>query len=51
MEQQKTQPPREVKVYAEKTQPTDSGKQEKLPLAASAVDPLEEEEQLVVQNG
>ena len=51
MEQQKTQPPREVKVYAEKTQPTDSGKQEKLPLAASAVDPLEEEEQLAVQNG
>lgn len=51
MEQQKTQPPREVKVYAEKTQPTDTGKQEKLPLAASAVDPLEEEEQLVVQNG
>ena len=51
MEQQSAQPPREVKVYAEKTQPTDSGKQEKLPLAASTVDPLEEEEQLVVQNG
>ena len=51
MEQQSAQPPREVKVYAEKTQPTDTGKQEKLPLAASTVDPLEEEEQLAVQNG
>ena len=48
MEQQNAQPPKEVRVYREKPQPADTAKKE-LPLAA--VDPLEEEEQLAVQNG